>query len=125
MFFVDFEGNVADQRTATALDELRAAALFVKILGSYPAKALRAPARPGELPDQPPAGQAVPRPASSAQDPAEMLEAVAAAPRPAAGRSRQYRLVDRAARHPAPILPVVHLPLGGARLLRLPAPRPA
>jgi len=28
-------------------DELRSAALFVKILGSYPAKALRAPARPG------------------------------------------------------------------------------
>ena len=45
MFFVDFEGNTADPRTAAALDELRAAALYVKILGSYPAKALRAPAR--------------------------------------------------------------------------------
>ena len=50
MFFLDFEGNAADPRTAAALDELRAAALFVKILGSYPAKALRAPARPGGLP---------------------------------------------------------------------------
>ena len=45
MFFVDFEGNTADPRTAAALDELRAAALYVKILGSYPAKALRAPTR--------------------------------------------------------------------------------
>ena len=113
MFFVDFEGNVADPRTATALDELRAAALFVKILGSYPAKALRAPARPGELPDQPPVGQAVPRPASSAQDPAEMLEAVAAAPRPAAGRSRQYKLVDRAARQADTIIRVGDVLVGG------------
>jgi chorismate mutase/prephenate dehydratase len=113
MFFVDFEGNVADPRTATALDELRAAALFVKILGSYPAKALRAPARPGELPDQPPAGQAVPRPASSAHDPAEMLEAVAAAPRPAAGRSRQYKLVDRAARQTDTIIRVGDVLVGG------------
>ena len=56
MFFVDIEGNAADPRTAAALDELRAAALFVKILGSYPAKALRAPARAGEV-----AGQQQPR----------------------------------------------------------------
>ncbi len=49
LFFVDFEGNTADPRTAAALDELRSAALFVKVLGSYPAKALRSPARPGEL----------------------------------------------------------------------------
>ena len=62
MFFLDFEGNAADPRTATALDELRAAALFVKILGSYPAKALRAPARPGDLPGQAPAGQPARRP---------------------------------------------------------------
>ena len=42
LFFVDIEGNVDDPRTAAALDELRSAALFVKVLGSYPAKALRA-----------------------------------------------------------------------------------
>src|SRR6266567_378691 len=56
MFFIDFEGNAADPRTASALDELRSAALFVKILGSYPAKALRAPVRPSDLPGQLPAG---------------------------------------------------------------------
>jgi chorismate mutase / prephenate dehydratase len=53
MFFLDFEGNATDPRTAAALDELRSAALFVKVLGSYPAKALRAPARLGEVPGQP------------------------------------------------------------------------
>src|SRR5260221_3902007 len=98
MFFVDFEGNAADPRTASALDELRAAALFVKILGSYPAKALQAPARPGDVPSQPPAERPVSRPESDAQDPADMLDVVAAAPMAAARRSRQYKLVDPAAR---------------------------
>src|SRR5260370_4707343 len=88
-FFVDFEGNVADPRTAPALDQLRAAALFVKILGSYPAKALRVPARPGDVPGPPPAQHQASRPAPSPQDPAEMLEAVAASPPPAARRPRQ------------------------------------
>lgn len=41
MFFLDFEGNVAEPRTAAALDELRSSAPFIKVLGSYPAKALR------------------------------------------------------------------------------------
>ena len=41
LFFLDFEGNVADPRTTAALDELRSAALYIKVLGSYPAKALR------------------------------------------------------------------------------------
>ncbi|MGH3404858.1 MAG: bifunctional 3-deoxy-7-phosphoheptulonate synthase/chorismate mutase [Streptosporangiaceae bacterium] len=117
MFFVDFEGNTADPRTAAALDELRAAALYVKILGSYPAKALRAPARPGGLTGQP-AEVTSPPPSetvSSEQDPAEMLEAVAAAPKPASGRSRSrhYKLVDRAARQDDTIIAVGDLLIGG------------
>jgi chorismate mutase / prephenate dehydratase len=113
MFFLDFEGNATDPRTAAALDELRAAALFVKILGSYPAKALRAPARPGDVPGQVPAGQPAPRPDSATQDPAEMLEAVAAAPRPTVGRSRQYKLVDRAARQDDTVIRVGDVLVGG------------
>ena len=45
LFFLDFEGNVADERTAAALARLHSAALEVKVLGSYPARALRRPAR--------------------------------------------------------------------------------
>ena len=114
MFFVDFEGNAADPRTAAALDELRAAALFVKILGSYPAKALRAPARTAGLAvdvtqENPSATKA------AEQDPAEMLEAVAATPKPAAGRSRSrhYKLVDRAARQDDTLIAVGDLLIGG------------
>jgi chorismate mutase/prephenate dehydratase len=117
MFFVDFEGNTADPRTAAALDELRAAALYVKILGSYPAKALRAPARPSGLTGQPAEVTSAPpsETVSSEQDPAEMLEAVAAAPKPASGRSRSrhYKLVDRAARQDDTIIAVGDLLIGG------------
>jgi 3-deoxy-7-phosphoheptulonate synthase len=112
MFFIDFEGNAADPRTAAALDELRSAALFVKVLGSYPAKALRAPARPGDLPGQR-AGDAAVRPEvePSEGDPAEMLEAVAA--RPAAPRSRHYKLVDREARQADTVIRVGDVLVGG------------
>jgi hypothetical protein len=56
VFFLDFEGNTADPRTAAALDELRSAALYIKVLGSYPAKAPPgAPSRPAR-----PAGRRVP-----------------------------------------------------------------
>jgi len=112
MFFVDFEGNAADPRTAAALDELRAAALFVKILGSYPAKALRAPTRTADLAVD--VNQENPSATKAAeQDPAEMLEAVAAAPKPAAGRSRHYKLVDRAARQDDTLIAVGDLLIGG------------
>ncbi len=111
MFFIDIEGNAADPRTAAALDELRAAALFVKILGSYPAKALRAPARPGEVGGQQPSSRE--SVTAAAQDPAEMLEAVAAAPRPAGSRSRHYKLVDRDARQDDTLIAVGDLLIGG------------
>lgn len=42
LFFLDFEGNVADVRTRDVVAELRAAALSLKVLGSYPAKVVRA-----------------------------------------------------------------------------------
>jgi chorismate mutase / prephenate dehydratase len=75
------------------------------VLGSYPAKALRIPARPGELAGQPGA--------AAVQDRAEMLEAVAAAPRPAEPRSRQYKLVDRAARQGDTVIRVGDVLVGG------------
>jgi len=102
LFFLDFEGNAADPRTSAALDELRSAALYIKVLGSYPAKALRPEARPGDLPG--------PRTDAS---PAETLEAVAADEAPAVRRSRQYKLVDRAARSADTIVRVGDVLVGG------------
>jgi chorismate mutase/prephenate dehydratase len=102
LFFVDIEGNVSEPRTAAALEELRAAVQYIKVLGSYPAKALRHSAYPGSLEDAPADGS-----------PAEELEAVAARPAPAAGRSRQYRLVDRAARSEDTVIQVGDVLVGG------------
>lgn len=42
LFFLDFEGNIAEPRTQRVLEELRRVALSVKLLGSYPAKVVRA-----------------------------------------------------------------------------------
>jgi chorismate mutase/prephenate dehydratase len=102
LFFLDFEGNAADPKTTAALDELRSAALYIKVLGSYPAKALRRAPRPGDLPG--------PQPGES---PADTLEAVAAQEAPAAGRSRHYRLVDRAARSADTVIQVGDVLVGG------------
>src|SRR6202012_4439152 len=108
LFFLDFEGNVAEPHTTAALDELRLAAQYLKVLGSYPAKALRYPARPGSLPE-----------AAEAEEPAETLEASetleagggsqAPAPRP----SGQHRLVDRASRAADTVVRVGDLLVGG------------
>ena len=103
LFFLDFEGNAAEPRTAAALDELRLAAQYVKVLGSYPAKALRHPAHPGSLPDAP-----------AAEAPADTLEAVAADGATAGHRSRQYRLVDRASRAVDTMVQVGDLLVGGS-----------
>ncbi|MGD8329905.1 MAG: bifunctional chorismate mutase/prephenate dehydratase [Acidobacteriota bacterium] len=37
LFYLDFEGNLADGRVADAVDELRSHTSYLKILGSYPA----------------------------------------------------------------------------------------
>jgi 3-deoxy-7-phosphoheptulonate synthase len=105
LFFLDFEGNAADPKTAAALDELRSAALYIKVLGSYPAKALRHAPRQGDVDERP-----GPEPAES---PAETLEAVAAADAPAVRRSRHYRLVDRASRTADTVIRVGDVLVGG------------
>jgi chorismate mutase/prephenate dehydratase len=36
VFYVDIEGHQADAKVAAALNELKQASAFVKVLGSYP-----------------------------------------------------------------------------------------
>src|SRR6201996_1462069 len=102
LFFLDFEGNVAEPRTTAALDELRLAAQYLKVLGSYPAKVLRQPARPGSLPD-----------AAEPEAPAETLEAVVAQQAPPAQRSGKHLLVARASRAADTVVQVGDLLVGG------------
>jgi chorismate mutase/prephenate dehydratase len=97
LFFVDFEGNVADPRTQLMLDELRSAALYVKVLGSYPAKVTRTDPQPGSVP----------------QASAEALEAVVVAPASGAPSRRPKRLVDRDARAEDTLVRVGDVLVGG------------
>ena len=102
LFFLDFEGNIADSHTTAALEELRSAALYIKVLGSYPAKALRHRPHRGEVAEL-----------AAGESPADALEAVAAQQVPVVRRSRQYKLVDRAARQADTIVRVQDLLVGG------------
>ncbi|MCW2601005.1 MAG: chorismate mutase / prephenate dehydratase [Frankiales bacterium] len=51
LFFLDFEGNIAEPRTRRVVEELRRTALSVKLLGSYPAKVVRADTVSGQAAD--------------------------------------------------------------------------
>jgi len=42
VFYIDFEGNLAEERVRAAVDELKSEAVFVKVLGTYPARNLQA-----------------------------------------------------------------------------------
>ena len=101
MFFLDFEGNIADPRTAAALDELRSTALHMKVLGSYPAKAIGIEAQPGDA-----------TPLVEAPPDVDALGAVIAGPPPQKA-SKNYRLAGRAARPADTVIPVGGLLVGG------------
>jgi len=101
MFFVDFDGNVAEERTIAALDELRVAALYLKVLGSYPAKASATEAQSGEV-------------KPSADKPVVVATPVPPAAAPAVRRSKHYKLADRDARSEDTVIRVGDLLIGGA-----------
>ncbi len=99
MFFVDFEGNVVEPRVATALEALRTEALYLKVLGCYPAKATPQVAQASEV-----------RPASEVA-PVEVSPPVPA--KAAARASKHYKLADRATRSQDTIVRVGDLLIGG------------
>jgi chorismate mutase/prephenate dehydratase len=113
MFFIDFEGNVAEEKAAVALEALRSEALYLKILGCYPAKATPAEAQTTTLPhvaeiavappEAPPAGQAKPSP-------------------PVARASKHYRLADRATHPEDTVIRVGSLLIGGTGFVVIAGP---
>jgi len=100
MFFIDFEGNVVEPRVATALEALRTEALYLKVLGCYPAKATPQAAQASEIKpttEAPPVE--IPPPAVSAK--------------PAVRASKHYKLADRATRSQDTLVRVGDLLIGG------------
>jgi chorismate mutase/prephenate dehydratase len=110
MFFIDFEGNIADPRTADALDDLRSTALHLKVLGSYPATTTTGDVQPGD------ATPLVPLPAG-----ADTSETVVP-PRATAKASKNYRLAGRGARSDDTVIPVGNLLIGGGGFLVMAGP---
>jgi len=100
MFFIDFEGNVVEPRVATALEALRTEALYLKVLGCYPAKATPQAAQASEV-----------RPSVEA---AVVEPALPAVPAKAAVRaSKHYKLADRATRAQDTLVRVGDILIGG------------
>jgi chorismate mutase/prephenate dehydratase len=110
MFFLDFEGNVADPRTTGALDDLRSTSLHLKVLGSYPAKTTRVDVQPGN------ATPLVSEPAG-----VDVLEAVVTGG-PHVKASSNYRLAGRAARAADTVIPVGGILVGGAGFVVMAGP---
>ena len=113
MFFIDFEGNVAEERAALALEALRSEALYLKILGCYPAKATPADAQTTTLPQASEATTALPAAAPAAR---------IALDQPIARASKHYRLADRATHPDDTIIRVGSLLIGGAGFVVIAGP---
>ena len=110
MFFLDFEGNVADPRTAAALDDLRSTSLHLKVLGSYPAKATKVEFKAGDA-----------TPLVSQESGVDLLEAVVTGAAPLR-TSTNYRLAGRAARGDDTMVPVGDLLVGGSGFVVMAGP---
>jgi chorismate mutase/prephenate dehydratase len=115
MFFIDFEGNVADERAARAMDELRVAALYVKVLGTYPAKATAPEPQSAGLREGPSVTDETPSTEGSVPESPSV-------PAPAVLRSKQYRLADRASRPSDTVIRVGDLLIGGSSFVVMAGP---
>ena len=103
MFYLDFEGSVAEDRVKGVLDELTRSTRYLKVLGSYPSQ------------DLPPTE---PSPRKIARSRAARAGALASSPAPAAAPLRSsekkgYRLVSREHKRDDTIIEVKGVRLGG------------
>lgn len=112
LFYLDFEGNITDPQVARALDELRAEALYLKVLGSYPAKVL--PAESALIPAQ------VTETAAEEEPQVELKEEKRSAP--AVHKSKNYRLVSRDYRPQDTSIRVGDLLIGGSGFVVMAGP---
>jgi chorismate mutase / prephenate dehydratase len=117
MFFIDFEGNVAEEKAAVALEALRSEALYLKILGCYPAKTRPAEAQTTSLPPAAEIATASPE-ATRAAPPAGQPKLS-----PPIGRaSKHYRLADRATHPEDTVIRVGPLLIGGSGFVVIAGP---
>ncbi len=108
MFYVDFEGNLADERTQKAIDEVTKKATFIKLLGCYPSQDLRSAKVHREA--------IAPEPA----DPT--VEVPAFKPSPDTRKPTGYRLASREYKTEDSILDIKGVKLGGDNFVVIAGP---
>jgi chorismate mutase/prephenate dehydratase len=112
LFYVDFEGNLADPAVREAMEALASGTRLLKVLGSYPARNVR---------DNRPAEPRPPKPAA----PAGRAETVAPAEVPgliASLEKKPYRLVSRAHKAADSVVVVGAVRFGGPRAVVVAGP---
>ncbi len=105
MFYLDFDGNVADPGVAQALDGVRKRARFMRVLGTYPSRDLR------------------PRKLSRKQKPREVVVATTATPSISPREvSDDHRLVGRGHQEDDSVVEVRGVRIGGEELVMIAGP---
>ncbi|MEE8143704.1 MAG: 3-deoxy-7-phosphoheptulonate synthase, partial [Planctomycetota bacterium] len=111
MFYVDFEGNIADEGVQQTVDELTRVTRFIKVLGSYPST---------DLPNTSLPAQVVTAVPASEEPPASL------APAPAKGEKKSppknYRLASRQHKPQDTIIEVNSVRLGAEELVIIAGP---
>ncbi|MBN1417589.1 MAG: prephenate dehydratase, partial [Planctomycetes bacterium] len=98
LFYIDFDGNFAEDETRRALEELKRETRYLKVLGSYPALSQeRTEPAPADLVAPPQSAAASPR----------------AAPAPKGLEKKGYRLVGRAHKPDDTVVRVRGIEIGG------------
>ena len=105
MFYMDFEGNVGDQRVQRVLEAVRRHTMYLRVLGTYPSRDLRPHRRPAPEPER------VVRVTEPSAQPA--VETAADSP---------YRLAGRRDSQPETVVDVNGVLIGGEDLVMIAGP---
>jgi chorismate mutase/prephenate dehydratase len=104
MFYMDFEGNVGDQRVQRVLEEVRRHTMYLRVLGSYPSRDLRPHRRPTPEPEQ-------------------VIRVSSPRPQPTEGSaSDSYRLAGRTGEGTETVVDVNGVLIGGPELVMIAGP---
>lgn len=105
MFYMDFEGNVGDQRVQRVLDTVRRHTMYLRVLGTYPSRDLRPHSHPSPKPERV-ISVSTPGPKTPDKAPADT----------------PYRLAGRTESQPETVVDVNGVMIGGPDLVMIAGP---
>jgi chorismate mutase / prephenate dehydratase len=105
MFYMDFEGNVGDQRVQRVLEKVRRHTMYLRVLGTYPSRDLRPHRRPSPEPER-------------------VISVTAPGPRPEerSPSDGPYRLAGRQDRGTETVVDINGVVVGGPELVMIAGP---